>query len=117
MIPEEFAEFSKKFDVGFLFWIEDEKPTMIRTGFQITKDMVLVKPSESELVSAPGVGMNATLLFANPHYTERCEMGIVKGKLKEDKTGGLEIESHDITWTTSFDLDKYPKRLVRRWRR
>jgi hypothetical protein len=44
-------------------------------------------------------------------------MGIVKGKLKKNGAGGLEIEAHNITWTNSFDLDEYPERLVRRWKR
>jgi hypothetical protein len=117
MIPEEFAEFSKKFEVGFLYWIEDGKPTMIRAGFQITAGTVLVEPCESELLRSPEVGVKTTLLFANPYYAERCEMGIVKGRLKEDGADGLEIEAHDVTWTYSFDLDQYPDRLLRRWRR
>jgi hypothetical protein len=116
MIPEEFAKFSKKFEVGFLYWIEDERPTMIRTEFQITTDKVLVEPIESEFLQSPEVSETATLLFANPYYTERCEMGIVKGKLKMHGEDGLEIEAHDITWTFSFDLDEYPERLVRRWK-
>ncbi|MFV2040820.1 MAG: hypothetical protein ACC644_02405 [Candidatus Hydrothermarchaeales archaeon] len=118
MLPEDFLEFSKKFEGGFLYWIEDDKPLMIRADFQITGEKVDVTPRESNFIKAPAPGLPATLLFANPFYTERCEMGVVKGELKAGGgKGRLEIVAHDITWTLSFDLNEYPERLVRRWRR
>jgi|GEM_PF-5496971 len=116
MFPVEFTKFSKKFEVGFLYWIENDTPTMIQTDFQITTDKITVKPFESKYFQSPDAGVKTTLLFANHHYTEQCEMGIVKGVLvKHGDT--LEIEPHDITWTFSFDVNEYPKRLARRWRR
>ncbi len=117
MLPKDFLEFSKKFEVGFLSWIEEDKPSMIRADFKITGGRINITPKKSSLIKAAAPGSKVTLLFANPYYTERCEMGLVKGKLKEDGTGGLEIEAHDITWTFGFDLDEYPERLVKRWKR
>ena len=118
MVPEDFLEFSKKFESGFLYWIEDDRPLMIRADFQNTGEKIDVTPRKSSFIKAPAPGFSVTLLFANPFYTERCEMGIVKGELKAGgEEGSLEIVAHDIMWTFSFDLDEYPERLVRRWRR
>jgi hypothetical protein len=118
MLPEAFLEFSKKFETGFLYWIEDDRPLMILADFKTTGKTVNVTPKESSFIKAPTPGFSATLLFANPFYTERCEMGIVKGELKAGgEDGSLEIVAHDITWTFSFDVNDYPERLVRRWRR
>jgi hypothetical protein len=114
MIPEEFVAFSSGFEVGFLVWIKDDRPTMVKTDFAISKDDIRLDPGEYDPLRLPIPGSRVTLIFANPLYTERCEMGIIKGALK-GVIGSLEIEPHDITWTLSFDVNKYPDRLVRRW--
>ncbi len=116
MIPEEFVDFSKGFEVGFLVWIKDGRPTMKRSDFRVSSDKVVVEPYEYDPLRLPMKGEKVTLIFANPLYTERCEMGIIKGNFRKG-TDTLEILPVDITWTLAFDIDTYPERILRRWRR
>jgi len=115
MMPEEFVDFSQRFEVGFLAWIINAKPTMGRTDFTITREKIRIEPQEYDPLRLPSTGSKVTLIFANPYYTERCEMGIVKGTLKRD-SAGLEIEPLDITWSLAFDLERHPDRIVKRWK-
>jgi hypothetical protein len=116
MIPEEFVEFSLRFETGFLAWIIDNKPTMQRTDFSISKDNVIIEPTEYDTLRLPGEGEKVTLIFANQWYTERCEMGVVSGVLeREGQT--LKLEPHKITWSLSFDINEYPEKIVKRWRK
>ncbi len=115
MIPEEFVDFSAGFEIGFIVWIEDRKPTMLRTDVIITPEKIILKPREYDPLRLPRKGQKVTLAFSNPYYTEKCKMGIVKGLLH--MVGGVfELEPKEITWTFDFDLDTYPERLARRWR-
>lgn len=116
MIPEEFVEFSAGFEVGFLAWISDGKPTMERTDFLISQEKIVVEPKEYDPLRLPAEGTKVALIFANPWYAERCEMGIVKGILIKEGNR-LEIDAYDITWTFSFNIDRYPEKLVKRWKK
>jgi hypothetical protein len=116
MLPEEFVEFSNRFEIGFLTWIRDEKPTMERTYFLISTKKISVKPLEYDPFRIPPIGSKVTLIFANPWYAEKCEMGMVRGdlKLEGDK---WKIDPLEITWTLAFDVDRYPERIVKRWKK
>lgn len=115
MIPEEFVAFSADFEAGFLVWIEDKKPTMLRTDFIITSKRIVLKTEEYDPLRLPKKNQNVTLVFSNPYYTEKCKMGIVKGVLYKIN-GGFEVEPKDITWTFDFDLNTYPESLSKRWK-
>jgi hypothetical protein len=115
MIPEEFIKFSERFEVGFLVWIVDDKPTMELSDFLISREKILVEPKEYDPLRLPPIGSRVTLIFANPWYTERCEMGVVKGALVREGES-LVIEPHDITWSLSFEVNRYPDKIVKRWR-
>jgi hypothetical protein len=43
-------------------------------------------------------------------------MGMVRGdlKLEGDK---WKIDPLEITWTLAFDVDRYPERIVKRWKK
>ncbi len=116
MIPEEFVEFSKRFEVGFLVWINSNGPTMGRTDFFIDSMKVKVEPTEYDPLRLPAPGSKVSLIFANEWYTNRCEMGLIKGILTADGSDKV-IQPLDITWSLSFDVDKYPDRIVKSWRR
>jgi hypothetical protein len=114
MIPEEFVKFSERFEVGFLVWIVEDKPTMKLFNFLISREKILVEPKEYDPLRLPPIGSRVTLIFANPWYTEMCEMGIIKGVLGREGETNI-IEPHAITWSLSFDVNRYPERIVKRW--
>jgi len=116
MIPEEFVEFSRSYQIGFLVWIARGRPTMRRTEFVVEEDRVRLRLKEEGGGGLPASGERVTLAFANPWYTERCEMGIVSGELRR-REGCVEIEPHRIIWALSFDIKTYPERIVKRWSR
>jgi hypothetical protein len=112
----EFVNFSAGFEIGFLVWVSNGKPTMERTSFSISADRILLEPKEYDPLRLPGAGERVSLVFANPMYTERCEMGIVRGAFLR-RPGSLEIEPHEVIWALSFDVAHYPDRIVKRWKR
>ncbi|RMF89854.1 MAG: hypothetical protein D6733_05380 [Methanobacteriota archaeon] len=116
MLPVEFAEFSRRFEVGFLVWIKDEAPTMRRCDFHITTEKIGITPMEYDPLRLPQAGSKVALVFANPWYTERCEMGVVRGVL-QGEMDSLEIEPWEIIWSVAWDVEHYPERIIRRWRR
>lgn len=86
------------------------------TDFRVNPERVVIDPREYDPFRLPHPGEKVTLVFANPFYTDRCEMGIVKGIFLKERDRYF-IEPYHITWTLSFDVDEYPERLVKRWKR
>ncbi len=116
MIPDEFVDFSTDFEVAFIIWNTGEGPSMGRTGFNITQERISIEPFEYDILRLPRSRDKVTLVFSNPYYTENCSMGIVKGIL-HSKEEGYELDPQEIIWTLSFDLDFYPERLMKRWKK
>jgi len=109
MLPKDFMDYARRFDVGFLTTVTDEKPDIKIVSFEIKGDKIIVKNgdlSEEEV----------SLVFSNSDYAEKAEMAQIQGILRKD-SAGYELVAEKIFWTLPFDLDKKPDVIIKRWRR
>ncbi|MFQ5975674.1 MAG: hypothetical protein ACE5J5_05110 [Candidatus Hydrothermarchaeales archaeon] len=109
MLPEDFVEYAKRFEVGFLTTVKDEKPDIKVVSFEVKKDKIIVK--DGDLPEE-----DVSLVFSNSHYTEEAEMVQIQGVLKKDDEG-YQLVAEKIFWTLPFDLDKKSDVIIKRWRR
>ncbi len=109
MLSEDFVEYARRFEVGFLTTVRDEKPDIKIVSFEIKDDKIIVKDGDlpEEEVS---------LVFCNSDYADKTEMAQIKGVLRKE-SDGYEVVGDKIFWTLPFDLDKKPDVIIKRWRR
>ncbi|MEE8168612.1 MAG: hypothetical protein V3T58_07050 [Candidatus Hydrothermarchaeales archaeon] len=111
MLPEDFVDYSKKFEVGFLASVNGSKPNIDIVDFEVSKDSIKIT---GENLPEGGV----CLVFANEWFSEKSEMAQVQGVLAKKLEGdGYELAPNKIFWTFSFDVEEYPEKIVRRWNR
>lgn len=109
MLPEDFVEYARRFDVGFLTTVKDEKPDIKIVSFEIKGDKIIVQDGDlpEEEVS---------LVFSNSDYAENAEMAQIQGVLRKN-SDVYELVAEKIFWTLPFDLNKKPDVIIKRWRR
>ncbi len=109
MLPEDFLEYSLRFDFGFLVTLKEGAPVIDFVDFEVSREAIAIK----NRVFNEG---KACLVFANERYSENSLMAQVTGELVKDE-GGYKLIPYKAFWTYPFSLDSYPKEIVRRWRR
>ncbi|MFQ6136510.1 MAG: hypothetical protein ACE5PM_04960 [Candidatus Hydrothermarchaeales archaeon] len=107
MIPEDFVEYSKRFNVGFLTLLHGDNPHIRIVNFKVSKDTITV--DDGDLPEG-----EVALVFANELYSERSEMAQVVGNLRKDHDQ-YELTPDKIFWTLSFDINVYPDEIIKRW--
>lgn len=110
MLPADFVEYSKRFEVGFLCAVGDDGPDVRLVRFEITDDEVKIR----------GEGLpegRACLAFANEEYVWKSENASVNGRLEKIDEGEYLLLPDKIVWTIGFEIGKRPQKIVKRWRR
>ncbi len=110
MLPPDFVEYAKKFEVGFLGTIGEGGPSIKLVRFEINESGVIVR---GEGLS----GGRACLAFANEEYVWKSENASVNGRLEKINEGEFLLVPERAVWTVSFDISKWPERIVRKWRK
>jgi len=114
MIPKDFIGFSQDFEVGFLSWIDNGRPSMARCEFKVSKENITLKPFFPSSETQPLNGSKITLTFSNHLYAEKCKMGIISGQLNISGNS-FWLDPFKVLLTFDFDLETYPDRLVKTW--
>jgi hypothetical protein len=109
MLPEDFLEYSRRFDFGFLVTLKEEVPVIDFVEFEVSREDVTIKNGEFK-------EGKACLVFANERYSENSLMAQVTGDLVKDEEG-YKLIPYKAFWTYPFSLNAYPKEIVKRWRR
>ena len=110
MLPEDFLAYARRFEVGFLTTVMDEKPDIRIVSFEVKGDRIIV--TDGDLPEG-----DVSLVFANTEYAEKAEMAQIQGVLKKDNERGYELVPDNVFWTLPFDLDNKPDTIIKRWRR
>jgi len=117
--PEEFIEFSKKFKIGFLSWIEENRPKIELVEFKVEKEHVEIETAKEVKIS--GDGSKAALILENPFYTEKCEFALIQGTLSgAEKSSRFLLFPEKIIWSLAFNLNnfpKFPEMVIKRWKK
>ncbi|MDP6612775.1 MAG: hypothetical protein QF673_02000 [Candidatus Hydrothermarchaeota archaeon] len=109
MLPEDFLEYSRRFEFGFLVTLREGFLVIDFVDFEISRESIAIKNG----------GFNegkACLVFANERYSENSFMAQVIGDLVRDEEN-YKLIPYKVFWTYPFSLDSYPTEIVRRWRR
>lgn len=118
-LPEEFIEFSKKFEIGFLAWAEKNKPKIELAGFKVEKEHIEIETVKEVKISDNGG--KAALILENPFYTEKCEFALIQGRLSEtEKSSRFLLFPEKAIWSLAFDLNsfpKFPEKVIKRWKK
>jgi len=118
-LPEEFIEFSKKFEIGFLSWTEENMPKIELAEFKVEKEHIEIETAKEVKIS--GDGSKAALILENPFYTEKCEFALIQGTLSEaGKNSGFLLFPEKAIWSLAFDLSsfpKFPEKVIKRWKK
>lgn len=109
MLPREFIQYSRDFDLGFLVTLEEGAPSIEIVAFEVHQEYILIKSRRK----TTGKGC---LVLANEHYSENSRMAQVTGELIMDEKK-YKLIPYKAYWTYPFSLDSYPDKIVRRWRR
>ncbi len=110
MLPSDFLDYARRYEIGFLTTVKDEKPDIKIVSFEVKDNRIIV--SDGDLPEG-----DVSLVFANTEYAEKAEMAQIQGVLKKDTEGDYELVPDNVFWTIPFDLDNKPDTIIKRWRR
>ncbi len=112
MLPDDFVEYSKRFEVGFLCVLGENGPDIKLVEFDVRREGVLIK--DSGLKEG-----RACLAFASEEYVWGSENASVNGSLEKTEGGGYVLVPETAVWTIGFDIKSkgLPRRIVKRWRK
>lgn len=108
MLPKEFVDYAKKFEIAFLATIENGKPNIRIVEFEVSEMGIKIAGDSLPL------GM-ACMVLANEFYSEKSETACIEGMLVNG-AGGFELVPRKIMWTTQFSLEEFPKKIIHRWK-
>lgn len=109
MLPEDFVEYSKKFEVGFLGFIGENGLDIKLVYFDIHQEGI-------EVIGHGLIEGKACLAFANEKYVWGSENASVQGRLEKIKEGRHRLIPDKIVWTIGFNIKSWPRRIVDRWK-
>ena len=109
MLPEDFLEYSRRFEFGFLVTLREGVPIIDFVDFELLRESIIIKNGGFK-------EGKACLVFANERYSENSLMAQAVGDLVKDG-GNYKLIPYKVFWTYPFSLDSYPTEIVRRWRR
>ncbi len=112
MIPREFCEFAREFDVGFISFVQYSQPVIKIVDFKVTPSKILVF-STTRLPLAM-----VAFSLSNDKYLQKSKTGLVVGKtIRVQESGDAflhEIFPKRIVWTDSFSLESPPEHIINR---
>lgn len=109
MLPQDFVEYTKRFEVGFLGIIGENGPDIKLVHFEVDEHGFVIEGNE--LTEG-----RACLAFANEEYVWASENASVNGHLEKKKEGEYHLLPDKVVWTVGFDIKGWPRRIVRRWK-
>ncbi len=110
MLPDDFIEYSKRLEVGFLGFLEDVGPDIKLVHFEVAENEIIVRGSGLK-------AGKACLAFANEEYVWASENASINGRLEKKAEDEYLLVPDRAVWTIGFDIKKWPWRIVKRWKR
>ncbi len=110
MLPIDFVEYSKKFEIGFLGLNHGDDLDIKLVRFNVEPNGVLIEGEDLR------VG-RVSFAFSNERYVWASENASIKGYLEKTTGDKYLLVPEMVVWTIAFEIKRQPEMIVKRWRK